>query len=110
MNLSEARQAGTAGLDLAYQRSLFETPDWATSAKEFFRWYCQNHWMVFVEDVSDMYAGLGMPLAANEKAWGQIVRHAAKEGWISRSIEVRARRKGHGAPAPVWISQLRKIA
>lgn len=105
MNLAEAQAAGNAGIQSAYQHSLFENPEWDVSAKSFLRWYCETHAEVFIEDATRMYSGLGYAEPAESRAWGHVVRFAKRQKWISDVPHGTKRRtQGHGSFGPTWAS------
>lgn len=105
MNLSQAQSAGRAGIQSAYQHALFDTPDWDVAAKSFLHWYCETHAEVFIEDATRMYSGLGYAEPAESRAWGQIVRHGKKQGWLSsKPCGAKQRTLGHGSFGPTWAS------
>lgn len=105
MSLQQSLTAGRTGIESSYQHSLLETPTFEAEALNTLQSYCERHAEVFIEDVSSLYAGLGLPLPANPKAWGKLTQIAKKRGWLSLEPCGSKRRVfGHGTYGPVWKS------
>lgn len=103
--LSQARKLGEEGLAAATQHSLFENPDWMKHAIEFFEAWCRSNDEVVMELVTLTYLNSGNPPPASEQAMGQLVKIGKRKGWLAKDpVRMQARRRGHGAPAPVWRS------
>jgi hypothetical protein len=101
MKLPELRQAG---IDLAFQNTLFDSPEWAELAMTFVEWYCRHHAEVFFEDLTLMYSGLGYAEPKSSRAWGQIKRSATKAGWLGDKPIGSKQRALNGTWAAVWPS------
>ena len=108
-NLFQAMMSGNKGLNSAVKHADTETPSWKDAAISYFHQYCETHLTVFPETVWRQYADLGLTKPAELRAYGEITRHAKREGWLSTEPCGNERRLlGHGTFGAVWKSLIYK--
>jgi len=96
---SAAQRAQDSGIDKSVEHA---GQDWLDYAKRFMRAFCERHATVFCDDVWE--AGLRQP--ASPRAFGAVMKHAMRQGWISPSGEQRRSRQSNNAYRMVYVSNL----
>jgi len=97
----EAQRKQEIGLGRAVTKS---GPEWVKYAIEFLHQYAREHLEVFCDDI--WLAGLERP--ESPRAFGQVMKHAIREGWIVKHGEGRPSRQGNLSVRPVYRSTLWK--
>lgn len=96
---AEARKE--AGMTAAAEHS---GEDWQTYAREFLRRYCATHCEVFCDDV--WAAGLERP--ESPRAFGAVMHHAIREGWIVATDQARPSHQSNNQRRTVYRSRLHR--
>lgn len=92
------------GIERAERKANAMHKDWSETAYDFLKGYIKINPVFQVEDVR--YASQGVvPSPKSQRAWGGIIRRAAKEGLIFRAGYKNVKNiLAHRTPAAVWKS------
>ena len=100
MDLFEAAEARQAeGLALVVANAGESWVDYATA---FMHRYCLNNGTVFCDDV--WQSGLERP--ASPRAFGTVMKHALKQGWIVKTYQARPSTQSNNALRNVYRSTI----
>lgn len=94
------------GMHLAEQKAIKDDPRWTDDAMGAVAMYCTAHpgAEFLTEDVRDFCAELDLADAPeNAKAWGPLMRKAAKDGLI-RKVGFAPARSSNMAPKVLWMA------
>ena len=97
--LFDAAAARDAGIDRAVATS---GPEWLEYAIEFVHQFCRDRVEVFCDDIWD--AGLARP--ESPRAFGQVMKHAIRSGWIVKTDRARPSRSSNLALRQVYTSTI----
>ena len=101
-----ARRHAETGMQGALERAADGMPQWPELAFDFLRRYARLHrdfagWMV----VRSAATSPNFPAPPTGKAWGAVIKCAARLGWIER-VGMTKDPFRHGNPIPLWRSLL----
>jgi len=98
---------GSIQMEIGIQKALDHAnevePSWSEIAYSFLVKYAKSHRLFMIEEVREASVG-EVPSPPSARAWGGIVRSAAKSGLIRRGgYKSVSNPKAHCTPATVWI-------
>ena len=102
--LSAASAARDAGMRQAIQHAEHLDEDWPDRAYQFVSRYARWNEFFTVEELTAEARRLGYGSPTDDRAWGSIIRKAARCDVIRRTGMTKPRLKGHASPGPVWQS------
>lgn len=103
-SLQHARAARDAGMSQAIQRAERIDDEWPDLAYGFLCRYARTHDQFISEEATAEADRLGYGSPADPRAWGSVIRKAARADVIRRTSMTKPRLKGHASPGPVWQS------
>ena len=105
--LSQAREAGKIGMELALEKADRQSLGWSTLALNYLRLYAQSN-SQFTAYMVTATARLDadFPTPGKDKAWGMVFRLAVKEGTIKKSGQYFPHPLRHGSDCIVWESMV----
>lgn len=88
------------GMRLAVEHADLVDPDWSDNALAFLRWYaCRRTESFLIEEVVAL-SKTEISEPPTTKAWGAVVKRAAKEGWLIKDgFAIGA---GNACPKILW--------
>jgi hypothetical protein len=98
-SVMEAMIKADDGLAAATEHS---GPEWLTKAKDFLHDYCANNSSIFCDEVWDA----GLPRPESPRAFGSVIKHAIKHGWMESTGEARPSRQSNMGLRMVYRSLL----
>lgn len=103
-----SNEAATAARDAAMDRAAAGMgPEWSAKAMGFVRRYAQHRQFVTAEDVRAFAHSFGLPQAPEPRAWGKVMRDAARAGVLEKVGYVSAKSAhAHCRPSTLWRSML----
>jgi hypothetical protein len=102
--LDEAIEAGKQGGQRALDHAERDTPSWRHIATMFLRRYARQHPEFIIEEVVEAAAAWGMVEAPDARAWGPVIRAAARDRVIAKTDRARPAKSSRGSVKPVWRS------
>lgn len=92
-----------AGIQRAADHAEREAPGWGEGAVAFVQWYARHNREFLAEDVIESYIRVGLPEPPDGRAWGAVIRRAAKLGAIQKA-GYRPARSSNLSPKVLWRS------
>lgn len=95
------------GMQRALEHAEEDVKHWGDLAYTFLVSWCRTQADLFTgEDITDASKDRKLIQPATDKAWGQVIRRAARRGIIVKVDNEGVRSKGHTSPCPRWRSMI----
>lgn len=103
LDFQAAKAARDRGMRQAAEHADHLDDTFADRAYDFLAHYARTHETFISEDATGAAAGKGITSPADQRAWGQVFRRAARDGLIER-IGYGTSMRRHLSPTPLWRS------
>lgn len=101
MDLQQAQVAGEHGMRISMHRAERDNPAFSATARKAILRHLRDHGACSGENLTDIAQAHGAH-CADSRAFGAVFQALAREGLIKK-IGYVPRKRGHGAPGPIWI-------
>lgn len=104
IDFTAAHASRDAGMQQAIQHAERVDDGWPDRAYQFIWLFARWNEFFTVEELTAEARRLGYGSPTDDRAWGSIIRKAARADVIRRTGMTKPRLKGHASPGPVWQS------